>query len=122
MIQRNYKDKAEKFTPQVNNAKSTKTKSKLHKKMLFKDAVSLPTHGFTRILSHHIVPDSTSNSSISTGRKGTSKRTLKIFLVTLSIAKNTNNTIAVGKAVNALIKVIHRIEGDTNKVKMASWK
>ena len=36
--------------------------------------------------------------------------------------KNNNNAIAVGKAVNALMKVIHYIERDANKVKMAQWK
>ena len=36
MIQINDKDTAEKFTPQVNNAKQTKTNSTLHKKMIFK--------------------------------------------------------------------------------------
>ena len=28
----------------------------------------------------------------------------------------------MGKAVNALMKVIHEIEGDANKVKIALWK
>ena len=49
---RNNKDTAEQSTSQVNNAKPTKTKSTLHKKMLFKDKVSLPTHSFLHILSH----------------------------------------------------------------------
>ena len=35
---------------------------------------------------------------------------------------NNNNAIAVGKAVNALMKVIHGIEGDNNKVKILPCK
>ena len=42
----------------------------------------------------------------------------KICLVTLSTTMNDNNTIIVGKMVNALRKVIHGIEGDANKVKI----
>ena len=41
---------------------------------------------------------------------------------TLPFAKNYNNAIAVGKAVNALMKVIHEIEGDSNKFKISPWK
>ena len=52
--QRNDKDKAEKYTPQVNNTKPTKTKSIFHKTMMFKDALVLPTHSLFRILSHGI--------------------------------------------------------------------
>ena len=47
---------------------------------------------------------------------------LKIFLVTLFITKNYNNKIAVGKVVNTLMRIIHKIEVDANKVKMAPWK
>ena len=36
--------------------------------------------------------------------------------------KNDNNTISVGKAVNALMKLINSIYGDSNKVKVAPWK
>ena len=42
---------------------------------------------------------------------------LKIFLVTLFITKNYNNKIAVGKVVNTLMRIIHKIEVDANKVK-----
>ena len=52
-------------------------------------------------------------------RQGNSNCTLKICLVTLSIANNDNNTIVVDKVVNALTKVIHGIEVDSNKVKIA---
>ena len=122
MIQRNDKNTAEQSTSQVNNYKPTKTKSTLHKKILFKYTVALPSLIFLRILSHQILPNSTSNRSNSTGRQGTSNRTFKIFLVALSIAKNNNNTIKVGKAVNAMMKLIHGIEGYFNKVKIAPWK
>ena len=44
MRQRNNKDTSEQYTPKVNNTKPTKTKSTLHKKMLFKYAVALPPH------------------------------------------------------------------------------
>ena len=100
----------------------TKTKSTLNKKVLFKDAVELPPHCLFRILSHRIASDSTLNGSNSTGRQGTINGTLKRCLVTLSIEKKYNNTIKVAKAVNALMKVIHSIEGDANKVKIAPWK
>ena len=36
--------------------------------------------------------------------------------------KNDNNAIAVGKAVNVLMKVIHGIEVDANKVKTSPCK
>ena len=90
--------------------------------MVFKDAVALPYHSSFHILSHLIAHCSISNGSNSTGRQGTSNRTLKRCFFTLSIANNYNNKIAVGKAVNALIKVIHCIEVDTDKVKIAPWK
>ena len=90
--------------------------------MVFKDEVLLPPHSFFLILSHHIAPDRTSNGSVSTGRWGTSNRNLKQCLVTLSIKKNGNNLIAVGKTVNALTKVIDDIEGDSNEVKLEQWK
>ena len=57
---------AEQSTPQVNNAKSTKTKLTLNKKMLFKDSVSLLPHSSFHILSHQIAPESTSNGFNST--------------------------------------------------------
>ena len=122
MRHRNDKYIAEQSTPQVNNAKLTKTNSTLYKKILFKDAVALWPHSLFRILSHRIATDSTSNGSNSTSRKCNSNRTFKRFLITLSITKNNNNTITVGKAVNALMKVIHGIEGYANKVKIAPWK
>ena len=46
----------------------------------------------------------------------------KICLVALSIAKNDNNAIAVGEAFNTLMNIIHGIEGDSNKVKIAPRK
>ena len=90
--------------------------------MLVKDVVVLLPHSSFWILSHRILPDSTSNGSDSMGRCGTSNRTIKICLVTLSIAKNNINAITVGKEFNALIKVIHSIEVDANKVKISLWK
>ena len=36
--------------------------------------------------------------------------------------KNNNNTIAVGKAVNAPMKLIHDIRVNANKFKIAPWK
>ena len=36
--------------------------------------------------------------------------------------KNNNNTIAVGEAANARMKIIHDIEGDSNKVKISPCK
>ena len=114
------RDTAKQSDRQVNNAKSTKKKLTLHKKMLFKDAVALLPHSSFHILSYRIVPGSTSNVSNSTGRQGTSNRTLKICLVTLSISKNYNNAIPVGKAVNPLMEVIHGIEGDAKWVKIAT--
>ena len=104
MRHRNNKDISEKSTPQVSNSKPTETKSTLHKKILFKDVVALPPHSSFHILSHQIAPDSTLNGSNSTGRQSTSDHTLKRLLVTLYIAKNNNNAIAVDEAVNALIK------------------
>ena len=86
---------------------------------MFKYAVALPPHSSFRILSDQIAPDSTSNVSNSIIQQGTSNRTLKRCIVALSIAKNDNNAITVGKTVNALMKVIHGIEGDANKVKIA---
>ena len=62
------------------------------------------------------------NSSNSNGRKGISIYRFKICLDTLSIVKDDNNAIAVGKAVNVLIKVIHVIEENANKVKIAPQK
>ena len=55
------RDIAKQSTPQVNNAKSTKTKLTLQNKMLFKYAVALPLHSSFHILSHQISMDSTSN-------------------------------------------------------------
>ena len=80
----------------------------------------LPT--FFHILSHQIAPDSTLIVSNSTGQQGTSNRTLKICLFTVFIVKNDNNATTVGKAVNALMKLIHVIEVYANKVKIAQWK
>ena len=88
MIQRIDIDTSKKPTPQFNKAKSIKTKSTTHNKMLFKDAVALPPHIFFHILSYQITPDSTSNGFNSTGEQGTSNLTLKIFLVTISITNN----------------------------------
>ena len=90
--------------------------------MLSKDAVALPTHSLFRILSHWIALDNTSNGSNSTGQQGTSNQILRILFFTLYIAENDNNTITVRKEVNALVKVIHRIELDAKKVKIAPWK
>ena len=98
--QRIDRDTVEQSTPQANNAKFTKKKLTLHKKIFFKYAVALLPHSSFRILSHQIAPESTSDDSSITGRQCTSKRTLKIFLVTLSIANSDNSTITVGKAVN----------------------
>ena len=53
----------EQSTPQFNNTKSIKKKSKLHIKILFKDIVAIPCHSLFRILSHKITPDSTPNGS-----------------------------------------------------------
>ena len=103
------RDTTKQPTPQVNNAKSTKAKSTLRKKIIFKDAVALPPHSLFRVPSHQIAPDITSNDSNSTGRQGNSNRTIKIFLVTPSIANNNNNAREVGKEVNAMMKVIHSI-------------
>ena len=97
-------------------------KSILHKEMIFKDAVALLPHSLFHILSHQIILDSTLNGSKSTGWQGTSNLTLKISLVTLSIANNYNNTIGVGKAINVLMEVIYGIEGYSNKVKIDSQK
>ena len=55
------RDTDKQSTPQTNNAKSTKKKITLHKKIFFKDAVSLLTHSSFRILSHQIASDSTYN-------------------------------------------------------------
>ena len=41
------RDTAKKSTPQVNNAKPTKAKLTLHKKIFSKDAVALPTDSFS---------------------------------------------------------------------------
>ena len=119
MIQIIDRDTAEQSTPQVNNATSTKTHSTLHRKIIFKYAVALLSHSPLCILSHLITPDSTSNGSNSTGQQGTSSCNLKRFLVTLSIAKNNKNLIAFFNVVYALMKVIHGIEGDANKVKIS---
>ena len=88
---------------------------------MFKDAVAFPPHSLFRISSNHITPNSTSNGYNITIQQGTSNRNFKICLVTLSIAKNDNSTITVGKAINALMKVIHGIEGYPNKVKISPW-
>ena len=77
MRQKLDRDTTEQSTPQVNNAKSTKKKLTLHKKMIFKDAVALSTHSYFRIISHQLSPDSTSNGPNSTGQKVTSNNTLK---------------------------------------------
>ena len=122
MINTNDKDTAEQSTPQFNNAKPSKTKSTLNNKILFEDASALPPHSQFRILSHRIAPDSTSNGYSSTGKNGTSNRTLKRCLVTLYIAKNNNIAITVGRAFNLLMKLMHVIEGDSNKVKISPWK
>ena len=122
MRELNDKDTAEQSTPRVNVTKLIKTKSTLHNKILFKDTVALLPHISLRILSHRITSDSNLNCYNSTGQKGISNRTFKICLVTLSITKNNNNTIAVGTAVNALMKVIHGIEGDAKKFKISPWK
>ena len=90
--------------------------------MLFKDAVTLPPHSLFSIPPHKIAPDGTSNGYNITGRQGTSNLTLKICCVTLYIAKKDNNKIEVGKTVNALMKIIHVIEGDANKFKIAPLK
>ena len=85
--------------------------------MLFKYAVALPPHIPVHTLSLHIEPDCTSNGSNSTYQQGTSNRNFKICHVALSITKNYYNKITLGKAVNALMKVIHVIEVDSKKVK-----
>ena len=108
-----------KSTLQVNNTKLTKKNSTLHKKIVLKDAVALPPHSLLRILSHRIVPAATLNEFNINGLKGTSNRTLKIFLVILSIANNDSNAIAIIEAVNALMKLIHDIEGDAKKAKIS---
>ena len=120
--QRIDRDTAKQSTTKINNATSTKTKSTLHKKMLFEYTVALPPHEMFCTLIHKISPDSTSNGSDSTGRQGTSNRNLKIFLINLSITRNNINKIAVFKAVNKLMKVIQGIEGYTKKVKINPWK
>ena len=107
MIQINDKYPAEQSTPQVNNTNPIKPKSLLHKKMLFTDAVILLPHIYFHIISHHIALDITLNGYDSTSRCGTSNHTIKICLVNLSIENNDNNSIAVGKEVNALMLVIH---------------
>ena len=123
MRQKNDKDTAEQATPRTYNAKQTKKKSTIQKNMLFKDTVVLPPHSLFCILSHHITPDSTSNGFNSTDWQGTSKiLPWTKCLVTISIAMNNNNAITVGKAVNALMKVVHGIDRYTNKVKIAPWK
>ena len=122
MRQRNDKDIAEQYTPQAKNDKPTKTNSTLHKKMLFIDAVEFPPLSLFRILSYHIATNSTLNGSNSTGPQVNSNRTFKICLVTLSITKKDNNTIAVGKVVNAMMKIINDTEGDSNRVKISPWK
>ena len=118
----NDKETAWQSTPQVNNAIEIESNSLLQKKMIFNDAVVIPPHSLFRILSHSISLDSTLNGSNITGWWCTSNHTLKICLVNLSIEKNDNNEIEVSKAVNTLMKVIHGIEGDSNKVKIAPWK
>ena len=53
------RDTAKKSTPQVNNAKPTKAKLTLHKKIFSKDAVALPTDSFSasyHTKSHPTVP------------------------------------------------------------------
>ena len=90
--------------------------------MLSKDAVALPTHSLFRILSHRIATDSIPNGFNSNGRQGTSNLTLKRCLVTLFIGNNDNNKITFGKAVNAMLKLIHGIEVDANKVKIDPCK
>ena len=122
MRQRNDKDTAKQFTLEVNTKNPTKTKSTLHKTMIFKYTLALPSHSLFRILSRLNAPDSTLKGSNSTIRQGTSNCTYKRCLDTLSMSKNNNNAIAVGKAVNALMEVMHGIEGDANKVKIAPWK
>ena len=77
----NSKYTASQSTPKVNNAKPTKTKSSIQKRMLFKDALALLTHSSFRILSHHVAPDSNLNGYNSTGQQGTSNRTLKDALL-----------------------------------------
>ena len=62
------------------------------------------------------------NGSNSIGKQGTSNSAIKICLVTLPIADYDNNTTTVCKAVNVLMKVIHGIEGDANRVKIDLWK
>ena len=99
-----------------------KKKSTLHKKIIFNDSVALQPHSSFCVLSNQIKYGSTSDGSNITVQKGTSNRTLKICLVTLSIEKNENNLITVGKAVNALMKLIHGIGGDGKKVKIAPGK
>ena len=111
-------DTSKQSTPQVNNTKSTKTKLTLHKKIVVQDAVALPPHSSFHILSCRIAPDSTSNGSNSTFKQVTINCTLKTCLVTLSMAKNDNNAIALVKAVNTMMNLIHGIEGDANKVKI----
>ena len=54
MRQRIDRDAAEQSAPKVNNAKLTKTNLALHKKMLFKDEVSLLPHSLFHILSQQI--------------------------------------------------------------------
>ena len=122
MRQRNYKDTYEQSTPQINNSKPTKTNSTPHKKIIFKDVVDLLPHSSFRILSHQISFDSTSNGYNSTIRQGTNNRTLIRCRVNLYILKKNNNAIAVVKAFNTLVKLIHDIEGDVNKIKIAPWK
>ena len=90
--------------------------------MIFKYAVGVPPHSSFHILSQLILPNSTLNVSTSTDQQGTSIRTLNIYLVTISIGNNNSNSNTLGKAVNDLKKVIHDIEVDANKVKLAPWK
>ena len=89
MRQRNDKETSEKSTTYVNNYKPTKTKSILHKKMLFKDAVVLLPHSSFHILSHRIAPDIISNGSNSTGQQGTSNGTPKYALLPYPLQRTT---------------------------------
>ena len=83
--------------------------------MIFKDKVLLLPHSPFRTLSNRIIQDSYFNGYDIMGSHKSSKRTLKIFLFTLFIAKNDNNSIYVDKEVKTMMKVIHGIEGDANK-------
>ena len=86
-------------TPISNNQPNNHTNSLPTKKTLFKDTVQQPLYNSFMILHYHFLPEKNSTRSNSTGKRGTSTRSLIWCNVTSTITANNNSALAIGISV-----------------------